>query len=48
MIRLAELVARLRGEIRDRQVNVVNLQVAPEIARMAEVFLLQRQRAMTI
>jgi hypothetical protein len=43
LLRLAELKARARGELRDREINVTNVQIDGDTAaRMAEMFLARR------
>jgi hypothetical protein len=49
LLRLAELKARARGELRDREINVTNVQLdADTAARMAEMFLARRAPPRTI
>jgi Helix-turn-helix domain len=45
LTRLVELSARLLGELRDKEINVTNVNLDPETAtRMAEIFLARRAR----
>lgn len=46
LMRLAELQARLLGELRDREISITNVQVDPEtLDRMAEMHLARRAAA---
>lgn len=49
LVRLVELKARLLGELRDREINVTNVQIDPATAeRMATVFLARRGAAVRL
>jgi hypothetical protein len=49
LTRIVELQARVMGELRDRDINITNVQIDPETAaRMAEMFLSRRRPSIAV